>query len=82
MTGEELYQEYLDLILGIIVVEGVEQAASHINKYGTHHSDAIITRSRKNARYFTSKVDPLRIRQCLNALLRRLHHGVRGARSA
>lgn len=57
MTGEELYQEYLDLILGIIVVEGVEQAASHINKYGTHHSDAIITRSRKNARYFTSKVD-------------------------
>jgi glutamate-5-semialdehyde dehydrogenase len=42
MTEQELYQEYLDLIIGIQIVDNVEQAAAHINQYGTHHSDAII----------------------------------------
>ena len=57
MSEEELYIEYLDLILGIIIVDSLEEAVSHINKYGTHHSDTIITKSKKNAKYFTSKVD-------------------------
>ena len=57
MTEEEQYLEYLDLIIGIRIVDSVEQACTHINKYGTHHSDAIITKSRKNAKHFASTVD-------------------------
>ena len=57
MSEHELYEEYLDLIIGIKIVGGVEEAIAHINKYGTHHSDAIITSSKKNAALFSGKVD-------------------------
>ncbi len=57
MSDGELYLEYLDLILGIILVDSMEEACSHINKYGTHHSDAIVTKSKKNGKYFASTVD-------------------------
>jgi glutamate-5-semialdehyde dehydrogenase len=49
--------EYLDLILGIKVVKDVENAINHINKYGTKHSESIITRDYQNAMKFTSQID-------------------------
>jgi len=52
-----LYTEYLDLILGVKIVGDARQAIDHINKYGTHHSDAIVTKNRKNAELFKERVD-------------------------
>ena len=57
MSEKELYEEYLDLIIGIKIVGGIEEAIAHINKYGTHHSDAIVTSSKKSAALFSEKVD-------------------------
>lgn len=51
------YAEYLDLIMAVKVVDGIEEAVKHINKYGSHHSETIITSDYENARYFTSRVD-------------------------
>ncbi len=50
-------KEYLDLILGIKVVAGVEEAIEHINKFGTHHSDSIITEDSKEADLFCKMID-------------------------
>ncbi len=49
--------EYLDLILAVRVVRDVEAAVAHIQKYGSHHSDAIITQNKKSADVFASSVD-------------------------
>ncbi|NLC10771.1 MAG: aldehyde dehydrogenase family protein, partial [Firmicutes bacterium] len=49
--------EYLDLILAIKVVESFEDAVEHINKYGTGHSEAIITNDYFTGRQFLRKVD-------------------------
>ncbi len=49
--------EYLDLILGVKVVNGVDEAIEHIRKYGTKHSESIITRDYENALKFTSRID-------------------------
>ena len=49
--------EYLDLILSVRVVDGVEAAIAHINTYGSHHSDAIVTDDTRNAKKFLSEVD-------------------------
>jgi len=54
---EDWSTEYLDLILSIKVVESLEEAIEHINKYGTKHSDAIITDDRKKAEEFLQRVD-------------------------
>lgn len=54
---EDWYTEYLDLILSVRIVSGVDEAIAHIMKYGSYHSDAIVTRSKKNARKFFSGVD-------------------------
>ena len=51
------YTEYLELILSIKVVSSAEEAIDHINKYGTSHSDAIITENRPRAMEFLEKVD-------------------------
>ncbi|MFQ6074513.1 MAG: glutamate-5-semialdehyde dehydrogenase [Candidatus Bathyarchaeia archaeon] len=51
------YTEYLDLIIGVKVVEGVDEAIAHINKYGTQHSDAIVTPSFDRALHFINDVD-------------------------
>ncbi len=56
-TGADWYNEYMDLTLAIKVVDSVKDAADHINKYGTKHSDAIITRDIGSADYFTRYVD-------------------------
>jgi len=49
--------EYLDLILSIKVIEGLEEAIAHINRYGSGHTDAIITKELDAARRFTAAVD-------------------------
>ena len=56
-SEEDWYQEYLDLIMAVKVVKNIEEAVEHINKYGSHHSDAIITSSYKNSILFTRAVD-------------------------
>ena len=49
--------EYLDLIVSIKVVSDVNEAIDHINHYGSHHSDCIITESVTNANQFMNNVD-------------------------
>jgi len=56
-TEEDWPTEFLALILAIKVVGSVEEAIAHINRYGTMHSEAIITRDLENARRFTHEVD-------------------------
>jgi len=54
---EDWYEEYMDLTLAVKIVDSVEEAIGHINKYGSKHSDAIITSNLKDAELFTSLVD-------------------------
>ncbi len=56
-TDEDFYTEFLDYIISVKIVQNIDEAIAHINKYGTHHSDAIITESYKNAELFKRKVD-------------------------
>ena len=49
--------EFLDLIISVKVVETLEAAVSHINEYGSKHTDAIITRDLAASRRFTQRVD-------------------------
>lgn len=50
-------EEYLDLIIAVKVVENVDQAIEHINKYGTGHSEAIVSENYTNVRRFMRAVD-------------------------
>ena len=54
---EDWYAEYLDLILAVRVVRDVQAAIRHINTYGSHHSDAIVTRNARHAKLFLKEVD-------------------------
>jgi len=56
-TEQDWYTEYLDLIIGVKVVDSLDEAIAHINKYGTHHSDSIITRNFTKAQRFLKEVD-------------------------
>ncbi len=56
-TEEDWQTEYLDLILSVKVVKGIEVAIHHINRYGSHHSDAIVTRNLRKSRKFLQEVD-------------------------
>jgi len=56
-TEEDWYTEYLDLIIAVKVVDSVDSAIAHINKYGSRHSDSIVTRDYFNARKFLNEVD-------------------------
>ena len=49
--------EFLDYILAVKVVDGVEEATNHIEAHSTHHSDAIVTENPETAAYFTKQVD-------------------------
>jgi len=49
--------EYLDLVLSVKVVESLEEAIQHINHYGSHHSDSIVTEDEENAGKFLKEVD-------------------------
>jgi glutamate-5-semialdehyde dehydrogenase len=54
---EDWKTEYLDLVLAVKVVDGLDEAIRHINIYGTKHSEAIITGSYAKARTFLQQVD-------------------------
>jgi len=56
-TEEDWYTEYLDYIIGIKVVKDVNEAINHINKYGSGHSEAIVTESYKNSQKFLNKIN-------------------------
>jgi len=56
-TEDDWYAEYLDLILAVRVVPSVKAAIEHINRYGSHHSDAIIAESKAAKAKFTQEVD-------------------------
>jgi glutamate-5-semialdehyde dehydrogenase len=56
-TEEDWYAEFLDLILAIKVVGSVGEAIDHINRYGSKHSEAIVTNDYDNARRFVMGVD-------------------------
>jgi len=54
---DDFYLEYGDNILNVKVVDGVKEAAAHIAKYGSGHSDAIISDSYQNTEFFLNAVD-------------------------
>ncbi|MBO4378411.1 MAG: glutamate-5-semialdehyde dehydrogenase, partial [Clostridia bacterium] len=54
---EDWKTEYLDAILSIKTVSSLDEAIDHINRYGSHHTDAILTQDREKARRFVSRVD-------------------------
>ncbi len=56
-TEQDWYTEYLDLIIGVKVVNGLDEAIAHINKYGTKHSDSILTSSFDKALRFIKEID-------------------------
>ena len=56
-TEDDYYAEYLDLTLAVHVVDGVDEAISHINTYGSRHSDGILSFNDTNITAFTAMVD-------------------------
>ena len=56
-TDEDWETEYNDYVVALKIVDTVEQAVEHINRYSTGHSEAIVTESRAAADYFTSRID-------------------------
>jgi glutamate-5-semialdehyde dehydrogenase len=56
-TEQDWYEEYLAPVISIKVVDGLDEAIDHINKYSSHHTDAIITRDHMHAQRFLREVD-------------------------
>lgn len=56
-TEEDWYAEFLDLILAVKIVEDIHEAIDHIEKYGSNHTEAIITESYSRAMEFINQVD-------------------------
>jgi glutamate-5-semialdehyde dehydrogenase len=56
-SEHDWYTEFLDLIIGVKIVKNLEEAIVHINKYGTHHSDSILTSDFDKAMKFIKEVD-------------------------
>ncbi|HHY92929.1 MAG TPA: glutamate-5-semialdehyde dehydrogenase, partial [Firmicutes bacterium] len=56
-TAEDWGTEYLDYIIALKVVAGLEEAIQHINTFGTHHSEAIVTENYSHAQRFLEEVD-------------------------
>lgn len=54
---EDWATEYLDLILSIKIVDSLEAAVSHINHYGSHHTDVIVTQNERTAERFLREID-------------------------
>jgi glutamate-5-semialdehyde dehydrogenase len=57
MGEEDFGTEYLELIISIKLVSGVEEACEHINRFGSHHTDSILTENDETAEYFMQMVD-------------------------
>ena len=56
-TEDDYYQEYNDYIVTMKVVDNLKEAMDHINKYGTKHSDCIITNNTSKAELFLNSID-------------------------
>ncbi len=56
-TEEDWSTEYLDLILSLKTISSFSDAVSHINRYGSHHTDSIVTKDRAEAERFMHEVD-------------------------
>jgi glutamate-5-semialdehyde dehydrogenase len=56
-TEDDWYAEYLDLILAVKVVENIDEAIAHIEKYGSLHTESIITRDYANSQRFLNEVN-------------------------
>ncbi len=56
-TEEDWRTEYLDLVFSLRVVADVDEAVAHVNRYGSHHTDAIVTGDEGRARRFVERVD-------------------------
>jgi glutamate-5-semialdehyde dehydrogenase len=56
-TEQDWYEEYLAPVISIKVVAGVDEAIAHINRYSSHHTDAILTTSHVHAQRFLREVD-------------------------
>jgi glutamate-5-semialdehyde dehydrogenase len=56
-TEDDWYAEYLDAILAVRIVDGLDQAIEHIARYGSQHTDAIVTEDLSRARRFLREVD-------------------------
>ena len=56
-TDEDYYTEYNDYIIAVKVVDGVDEAIAHINKYNTKHSEAIVTNNYETSQKFLREVD-------------------------
>lgn len=56
-TEKDWSTEYNDYVMNVRVVDGVEAAIGHINRYGSAHSDSIVTRNERAAREFLARVD-------------------------
>ena len=56
-ADEDYAKEFLDYILAVKVVDGIDEAIAHIDRYSTHHREAIVTRDYAAAERFTARVD-------------------------
>jgi glutamate-5-semialdehyde dehydrogenase len=56
-TEDDWYTEYLDAILSVRVVKDLDEAMDHIARYGSQHTDAIVTRDKARAKRFLREVD-------------------------
>ena len=71
-SEEDWYAEYLELILAVRIVPDLAAAMAHINRYGSRHSDAIVTQDERHAKQFLQEVDSAAV--FVNASTR-LHDG-------
>lgn len=57
LRDSEFGSEYLDLIMNVKIVDSLDEAINHIHKYGSAHTDAIVTENKQNAQRFLNEVD-------------------------
>ena len=56
-SEQDWYEEYLAPVISIKLVDGMDEAIGHINRYSSHHTDAIVTRDHMHAQQFLREVD-------------------------
>ncbi len=56
-SEQDWYEEYLAPVISVKIVSGLDEAIGHINRYGSHHTDAILTESHAHAMRFVREVD-------------------------
>lgn len=61
--SETFHHEYVDLIIALKIVGGVDEAINHINTYGSHHTDCILTQNAETAEKFMTLVDSANVYQ-------------------